>query len=369
MRELGLSFGLCVCTFMFAAGCKQPAQTQAAAPQPAATPGTSSAAVSPTPLASSQPLQRAAQQGTTQPATQSSPGDQFAHLASPLLEDMETHKGPFHISGQDYTVWSHTKRIRSKTGGDYEALTSLEIRDASGAVAYREPFSYEFENGAFNDSCTASADILSGSMTKWLLITVDCLPSAPMSGGPWQVFGVATGKLAPWGKPIYTYGELVRFVPGTVSKSGTATSFGFDAIEFKVWTGNFFVTLPVRIDFTENKLEPGVRCLSQTGRGFAESGCEVPVEATRYPVSDDETFVRLFSEPTENSATPTHVVIRKGSKVEFLAASARIVFDDSGDAINLRVAEDVWLKVRIDGKIGWIHTQEDFAAIGLPLAG
>lgn len=369
MRDLELSFGLCVCTFMFAGGCKQPAQTQAEVPRPAATPVASSATVSLPPLASAQPLQSAPQHGTTQPATQASPGNHSANPASPVLEDVESHSGPFQISGQDYTVWTHAKRIKGKTGGDNETLNSLEIRDASGGVAYRKAFPYEIVNGEFSETCSASTDIFSGSMTKWLLITEGCLPSAPMSGGPWQVFGVFAGKLAPWGKPIYTEGELVRFVPGTVSKSGTATSFGVDTIEFKVWAGNFFVTVPVRIDLTEKKLEPGMRCYNQTGHGFAESGCEVPVEATRYPVSDDETFVRLFSEPTENSAIPTHAVIRNGSKVEFLAASALVVFDDSGDAIGLRVAEDVWLKVRIDGRIGWIHTQEDFAAVGLPQAG
>jgi hypothetical protein len=29
-------------------------------------------------------------------------------------------------------------------------------------------------------------------------------------------------------------------------------------------------------------------------------------------------------------------------------------------------AEDPWLKVRIDGNEGWIHTPEDYMAIGLP---
>jgi hypothetical protein len=29
----------------------------------------------------------------------------------------------------------------------------------------------------------------------------------------------------------------------------------------------------------------------------------------------------------------------------------------------------MWLKLRIDGREGWIHTQEDFLAIGLPQSG
>lgn len=210
---------------------------------------------------------------------------------------------------------------------------------------------------------------VSGSMTNWLLISSFCLPSAPGYSGPLQVFGVENGKLVPWGPPIQTQGEFEDFVPGKVSKIGAATSFGTDALKFKVWTGNFFVTVPVLIGFTGAKLGPGMTCFRQTGHGMGESGCEFPVEAERHPSSDDETFVRLFSEPIEDGATPAHAVIRKESKVEFLAASARMIFDNSGNAINLGISEDVWLKVRIDGKVGWIHTQEDFEAVGLPPSG
>jgi hypothetical protein len=174
--------------------------------------------------------------------------------------------------------------------------------------------------------------------------------------------------LVRWGKPLYTQGKFIRFVPGKISRIGSATSFGIDGLEFKVWTGNFSVTFPVRIALIEPKLYPGLRCYTQTGNGLGETGCEVPVEAQRSPESGD-TFVRMFSEPTEGMGIPTHAIIRKDSKVEIISASVRFVFDDSDGSINLGVSDDVWLKVRIDGKVGWIHTQEDLAAIGLPQSG
>jgi len=39
-----------------------------------------------------------------------------------------------------------------------------------------------------------------------------------------------------------------------------------------------------------------------------------------------------------------------------------------GDVISIGVAPDteLWLKVRIDGKEGWMHSEEDFVALGLP---
>ncbi len=39
--------------------------------------------------------------------------------------------------------------------------------------------------------------------------------------------------------------------------------------------------------------------------------------------------------------------------------------DDSGD-FGAAGNGDVWLKVRIDGKEGWVYSEEDFSAIGLP---
>jgi hypothetical protein len=145
--------------------------------------------------------------------------------------------------------------------------------------------------------------------------------------------------------------------------------FQADSLEFRVSAGNFFVTIPMRVNLVQGSLDLGIHCFRQTGHGMGESGCDVPVQAERTRTSDEMTFVRLFSEPAENSPTPAHVVIRKDSKVEFIAANVRPTFTPSDNFMVLGVAEDVWLKVRIDGKEGWIHTQEDFDAIGLPMSG
>lgn len=302
------------------------------------------------------------------PAAPVPSSQQSANAASPVLEDVEKRGDPLQIDGQTYVVMSRFKHIKGKTSGETEAITSLEIHDSSGATAFSEQFSYEFEKGDFTELCSASAELLSGSMKKWIFISSECLPDEPLSGGPWEILGVANGRLVRWGKPMHTQGKFIRFVPGQVSKVGPATSFGSDSLEFKVWTGYFFVTIPVRIGLTEPKIELGTRCYTQAGHGPGEGGCEVEVhvEVERYPNSDD-TFVRLFSEPI--SAIPTHVIVRKDSKVDFISARVSFLFDDSGESISLGVGDDIWLKIRIDGKIGWIHTQEDLAAIGLVQSG
>jgi hypothetical protein len=39
--------------------------------------------------------------------------------------------------------------------------------------------------------------------------------------------------------------------------------------------------------------------------------------------------------------------------------------DDAG-SFGVVADSDSWLKVRIDGKEGWVHSEEDFRALGVP---
>jgi hypothetical protein len=67
--------------------------------------------------------------------------------------------------------------------------------------------------------------------------------------------------------------------------------------------------------------------------------------------------------------TPAHVVVKKDSRVEILAGKVLVTWEEGKDGIGLGVADDIWVKVRIDGKDGWIHSGEDLQAIGLYRAG
>ena len=78
---------------------------------------------------------------------------------------------------------------------------------------------------------------------------------------------------------------------------------------------------------------------------------------------------RLWPEADEGIGVAGHVVVEKGSRVEFLAAEVEQSWQEGNKEVRLGVSEDVWLKVRIDGVEGWIQTQEDLQAIGLPQAG
>lgn len=286
------------------------------------------------------------------------------------LQDIEERQGPFRLAGQDFTVVLHYKRASRDGGLGSRALVSLDIRDGTGAVQYQQSFSYSVEGGTFSELCSASVNLLRGSNGTGLLIESGCLPSAPLFGGPWQIVGVVGGKLVPLGEPLVTEGELGKFVPGAINRTGNLTQVLPDVLRIRVWTGYFFVSVPVRIDWREGKLSLGRHCMYQTGRGFAEEGCEMPVDGAPVTHRDQEmTFVRMFREPNERSGPPAHVVVKIDSTVEILAGKVAIIWDKGPRAISISVGEDVWVKVRINGREGWIHTPEDLNAVGLFAAG
>jgi hypothetical protein len=139
-------------------------------------------------------------------------------------------------------------------------------------------------------------------------------------------------------------------------------------LRFRVWAGNFFVIVPLRILWSRNTIGPAWQCVKMTPRG-PKPICALSVEAERLPAEEDLTFVRLHREADEGMGVPQHVVVKRDSKVEFLGVETEVVWKENADSVGLGVSDDVWIKIRIDGKEGWIHTQEDFQAIGLPQSG
>jgi hypothetical protein len=191
-----------------------------------------------------------------------------ASAADVSLQDIEQHLGPFRIGGQDFAVVLHLKRpVGAQADRPEEAaLSALDIQDALGAM----------EAGTFSHSCAASAQLLDGGAAKGLLISIGCLPSAPRSGDLWELFGLMNGKLIRFERPFTTDGDFLRLIPNPPRKVGRATLFLPDVMQFRVWAGNFQVTVPLHLDWMQGRLTPGQRCFEQTGHGPKESGCEVP---------------------------------------------------------------------------------------------
>ena len=281
------------------------------------------------------------------------------------------------VAQQTFHLLTHVQSIKGTTD---ETVEWWELHDAKEHVVYRESYPVAFENGMFESTVGISANSFTTKQGSGILVHGMELPSAPDSGGWVQVFGFKYGRdkyaadeslFGPFGPPIFIDGEFLDI--GTDSFRPTPTSFGgatatvmHDVLKFRVWTGNFNIVYPVLINWISGKLQPAWRCIETTSKGQVER-CSYPltVEAHR---DNQPTFVRLFPEADEGF-TPKHVIVQPQSKIEYLEARTPVAWNEDAKAISFSVNGDVWIKVRIDGLEGWIHSQEDFDAVGLPQAG
>jgi len=205
-----------------------------------------------------------------------------------------------------------------------------------------------------------------------LLIRYVAAPAAPESAESWQLFHFLGGKLVQFDKPVSRNPGPGPFRGAIAMGASGATPVGFgvqgDLVELRVWAGNFYVMVPMRVDWPHSHLVPGEQCFEMEAGGLREKGCDLRVEAHPKLAETDTRFVRLFHDSRENEYDARHLVLEKDSKIEFLGAKAIVTWIADGDAMKIGLS-DLWLKVLIDSNdenLGWIHGEEDFAAVGLP---
>ncbi|HSW49896.1 MAG TPA: hypothetical protein VLH09_06950 [Bryobacteraceae bacterium] len=219
---------------------------------------------------------------------------------------------------------------------------SIRITDAEGAVHFER----KLPNGT-----TADVAPLAGKNGAGLLVTYETKAAVPPVRS-WEVLGVLDGKLTSFGLPILPDGGLQPGAPGWDA------DLRVDVLNFRVSAGNFFVIVPVEVNWESGSVRLAYVLVKR---------CRMAVEVSRKPVEAAAT-VRLFPGTDEEAGKPASVQVRKDSVVELLGSEGRVMWEEFDDRIALSVAEDIWLRVRIDGKEGYLRSPEDFEAIGLPEA-
>ena len=287
---------------------------------------------------------------------------------------------PLQLGGQTYHFVARIQHIEASgaTAGD-ETTEWWELRDPKGTVLCRQNYRVTLIAGGFDETEAVDARAFTTKLGSGVLVEGMALPSAPGSGGWVQVFGFQYGptkatNLTAFGPPIAIEGELLDIAPDPERRApppmpGRTVIVMNDILRFRLRTGNFSIVYPVLINWITGKVEPSWHCLRITARGQVER-CDYAVEETMAVQRTERTFVRLFAEPDE-SFIPSHIVVEPQSKIEFLKAEVPISWTEDQHSISFGVAADgdIWLQVRIDGHEGWIHSQEDFEAIGLPQTG
>ena len=295
--------------------------------------------------------------------------------------ESEQRLGPFSLSGTNYTVVLKKKKQQSASHeptGD--TVVAMEIRDSAETVLYHRNFPYLTVESDFTETWTVSAALLVGTNGTGLLVTYDDYsePSAPEaeSSGWYQIFGAINGKFKVFSGPLLVQGDVIQPDKGAkVYKTTGPLDSHSDALNFKVWAHHFRLVYPVRIDWSEGKVLPALACNKGTGS---------PSQACRYSVLPENerwganlTFVQLCPEAS-TCDHPERILVKKDSKLELLSCVADVKWSEgrsSGPVENPSLddqggiavgTEDLQLQIRVDGKEGWMHTDEDFNALGLP---
>jgi hypothetical protein len=291
----------------------------------------------------------------------------------------EERLGPFSISGNDYAVVLHKKHLATSQDGrviSADGVVAMQVVDATGAVDYQRTYPL-WANDESISAWTVSGHILKGTNGTGLL-----LRSRPSSSSGFfdQIFGVVNGKLVPFCGPF----PATDVKPDDNGVYRTAGPIGpqADEIPVSIGTGRLVIVVPIRIDWAQGELTLAPQC-PKSAAGGPHAMCQYqlldPNSFLQKP--KDVTFVRLYSSPNESSGKPERVVVKPASKIDLLAYIADIELTQPDflhpplpgefpvkDMASIGVAanSDGWLQVRIDGKVGWIHGNEDLDALGLP---
>jgi hypothetical protein len=330
---------------------------------------------------SATPLANVQQQTGSQPSAVGS-----AISANGVEEKItEERLGPFAISGNTYTVVLHEKHLAAtEDEGAADGVVAMEIVDTAGAALYRRTFPL-WADAEGVSAWRVFAHILSGANGTGLLVksgpNID--PSAPdpeSKASYEQIFGVVNGRLVPFSGPFLE--TLEKPDANGVYRTTRASDSQADELRMALGTGRFVIIVPIRVDWTQGKLTLGPQC-PETAAGGAHAMCEYQVQdpSDHLQKPKDITFARLYSSPEASLGRPERVVVKPASHIDILACRAAMEMrqpdpsrppsptdEPLKDMVQIGVAPntEAWLQVRIDGKVGWIHSGEDLAAVGLP---
>jgi hypothetical protein len=340
-----------------------------AQPQPKSTPASLPSSVAPSALPSSAAV--------SSPSVSTAVSD--TGVAARILTADSSQS--FTVAGHVFRMLKHVQRVERGPGMTPDQTVEWwELHNSKDQVVYRETYPVNVANGTFDFMVSVTATSFATKEGAGIVVERSDEPSDPMAGGSVQLFGYKYGRdkygvdeslFQSFGPPIWVEGDYLGIgtedihPPPTLPRGVTMLTMD-DIMKFKIWTGNFFVMYPVRINWIAGRLEPGRRCLETTSKGRTER-CSFPVEVEAH-LGSQPTFVRLFPE-ADDGLTPRHVIVQPNSKVDFLEAKALVAWHEDAKSASFEVDGDTWLKVCIDGQEGWIHSEEDFEALGVPQSG
>jgi len=281
--------------------------------------------------------------------------------------------GEYTIGGQRYQVLAHEKVLSRSSDPKFGAtLGEIDIRDAHEAIVYQKTFPFDVQDGHFSRVLAASATAFNGAGGAALAIRYLEEPAAPAGAESWQVFAPVNGKLQLFGTPLPPGGNTNLAVGGVLT--GVMVGDGVnvmplaskaEALEFRAWAGNFFVYVPVRIDWDQGQWGEGEDCYALENGTLRKTGCNMRTSAVPRPSQGEGGAISFYEGPVEDPYHSSPVQVESGTPVEVVEARAVVNWKHSNSRVYCQF-DEMWLHVRIHGNLGWVHGQDAFDVLGLP---
>lgn len=308
--------------------------------------------------------------------------------ASPPLTNIVSREGPYSLGNQQYTVMlqysallQNSSRLASAANST-STLSRLEVLDAQGKSFYQETFPFAIAQRRFTQTLSASSSLLPGAGGAALVIRFIERPApspdaeSPLPKESWQVFGIVNGHLTSFGAVLplghgtdITVDGVVAavMIKGGIEMMPMASTA--EVLAFRVWTGHFYALVPVRFDWPNGKWGEGEQCYATNNGTLTERGCIMRMEAVPQPrpPDADTIYVHLFESPDGNLDNSLNVPISPEAHPEFLDMMAIVQWEAKGQRVACSF-RNLWLRIHINGKEGWVQGQQAFDALGLPLA-
>ncbi|HEY6268800.1 MAG TPA: hypothetical protein VIX11_10915 [Candidatus Acidoferrum sp.] len=265
-----------------------------------------------------------------------------------IVHRREVSQGPFEIDGHVFTLRVSYGCTKLDEKGEQcndafgDSAEWFRILDASGKVQFQQSYPVTGDDG----STSISALSLEGRSHQALQVIFSFSPATPDTGEVSQLFALHDGSLQPLMPKPWVFGQL------NLPKGQSKDSFKLlasDSFEYPVNAFFFSKVNRYRLNWQDFRIDP-------------INPSEFDVQPYQGEIEADG-VINLFAKPDKNSVRE-HVQVGPKSHIVVLKGSA-----DTSSPEDLPISGQIWLKIKIDGKEGYINGSSDFAAIGLQMVG
>jgi len=253
--------------------------------------------------------------------------------------------GPFVVKNKIFTIVMTHKKIF----GD-DTVESFEIIDENNLTHYKKYFGATIAEGHpdFESTIQMGAYKVEGLRGEGLIIFYTLMSNAPPSGTSCQFFGLDKQMLKSLTSELGIAGGIHKLPKGDSER--TLRLLEGDVINVQIWTNYFAVTIPISVDFDRLMIKP------------AKASGNFDVYYPRSSLRPVGSAIIIYADHDANLKAES-ITLTAATTIDYLYAYAEIQLEkyESEDKIEV---SNLWLKIKIDGKEGWVKDSASFYALG-----